>query len=97
MNDEKSITFDKICDLQKPSIIKCGPQGTFSFNLWLAEHFFMLMRPLSGFKFETPVLETWMRQGPQFLDFGTEAYNRFSYFITSFRAFLEFLFHLQIH
>jgi len=30
----------------------------FLYKLWPAEHFFMLMRPLSGFEFETPVLNT---------------------------------------
>jgi len=38
----------------EPSSINCGPQGTFSFYLHPAEHFFMLMRPLSGFELETP-------------------------------------------
>jgi len=40
----------------EPSSINYGAQGTFSFYLQPEEHFFMLMRPLSGFEFETPVL-----------------------------------------
>ncbi len=41
----------------EPSSINCGPQGTFTFYLRPAEHFFMLMWPLSGFEFKTPGVE----------------------------------------
>jgi len=41
----------------EPSSINCSPQGTFCFYLRPAEHFFMLMRPLSVFEFETSVLK----------------------------------------
>ncbi len=42
----------------EPSAINCIPQGSFSFNLRPAEQFFIFMRPLSAFEFETPDLES---------------------------------------
>ncbi len=39
--------------LSKPFSINFGPQGTFSFYLRPVEHFFMLMRSMSRFEFET--------------------------------------------
>jgi len=40
----------------EPSSLNCSMQVTFSFYMQPAEHFFMLMRPLSEFEFETPGL-----------------------------------------
>jgi len=55
LNEEKASYLTRYVAF-RAFLYKLRQQGTFSFYLRPAEHFFMLMRPLSGFEFETPDL-----------------------------------------